>query len=102
MIASMRRLALGLVLAALGIFGYLILGWTHRGAGGPEYVTAPVDRGPITPTVAATATVNPVTTVQLRTYVPGPIQPLYAAFTTPVHRRPLLASTDARPLPGQV
>src|SRR5947208_10338897 len=102
MIASMRRLALGLVLAALGIFGYLILGWTHRGAGGPEYVTAPVDRGPITPTVAATGTVNPVTTVQVGTYVSGPIQAIYADFNTPVRRGQLLARIDPRPFQVKV
>src|SRR5436309_12259387 len=98
----MRRLALGLVLAALGIFGYLILGWTHRGAGGPEYVTAPVDRGPITPTVAATGTVNPVTTVQVGTYVSGPIQAIYADFNTPVRRGQLLARIDPRPFQVKV
>ena len=79
----MRRLALGLVLAALGVVGYLVLGWTRRSAGDPEYVTAPADRGPITPSVAATGTVNPVTTVQVGTYVSGPIQAIYADFNTP-------------------
>src|SRR5213594_3397541 len=98
----MRRLALGLVLAALAIFGYLILGWTHRGAGGPEYVTAPVDRGPITPTVAATGTVNPVTTVQVGTYVSGPIQAIYADFNTPIRRGQLLAKIDPRPFQVKV
>ena len=102
MIASMRRLALGLVLAALGIFGYLVLGWTHRGAGDPEYVTAPVDRGPITPSVAATGTVNPVTTVQVGTYVSGPIQAIYADFNTPVRRGQLLARIDPRPFQVKV
>src|SRR2546428_9522299 len=102
MIASMRRLALGLVLAALGVFGYLVLGWTHRSAGGPEYVTAPVDRGAITPTVAATGTVNPVTTVQVGTYVSGPIQAIYADLNTPLRRLQLLGRIDPRPFQVKV
>jgi len=98
----MRRLALGLVLAALGVFGYLVLGWTRRSAGDPEYVTAPADRGPITPSVAATGTVNPVTTVQVGTYVSGPIQAIYADFNTPVRRGQLLARIDPRPFQVKV
>src|SRR5436309_9757126 len=98
----MRRLALGLVLAALGVVGYLVLGWTRRSAGDPEYVTAPADRGPITPSVAATGTVNPVKTVQVGTYVSGPIQALYADFNTPVRRGQLLAKIDPRPFQVKV
>src|SRR5881398_537940 len=98
----MRRLALGLVIAALGVVGYLVLGWTRRSAGDPEYVTAPADRGPITPSVAATGTVNPVTTVQVGTYVSGPIQAIYADFNTPVRRGQLLARIDPRPFQVKV
>src|SRR2546428_1430922 len=101
MIAWMRRLALGLVLA-LGVLGYLFLAWTRRSADGPEYVTAPVDRGPITATVAATGTVNPVTTVQVGTYVSGPIQAIYADFNTPVRRGQLLGRIDPRPFQVKV
>ena len=97
----MRRLALGLVLA-LGVLGYLFLAWTRRSADGPEYVTAPVDRGPITATVAATGTVNPVTTVQVGTYVSGPIQAIYADFNTPVRRGQLLGRIDPRPFQVKV
>jgi len=101
MIAWMRRLALGLVLA-LGILGSLLIAWTRRGAEAPEYVTAPVDRGPVTATVAATGTVNPVTTVQVGTYVSGPIQAIYADFNTPVRRDQLLARIDPRPFQVKV
>ena len=97
----MRRLALGLVLA-LGVLGYLFFAWTRRSADGPEYVTAPVDRGPITATVAATGTVNPVTTVQVGTYVSGPIQAIYADFNTPVRRGQLLGQIDPRPFQVKV
>src|SRR5437899_9565172 len=97
----MRRLALGLVLA-LGVLGYLFFAWTRRSADGPEYVTATVDRGPITATVAATGTLNPVTTVQVGTYVSGPIQGIFADFNTPVHRGELLARIDPRPFQVKV
>src|SRR5439155_1645790 len=84
------------------LVGYLVLGWTRRSAGDPEYVTAPADRGPITPSVAATGTVNPVTTVQVGTYVSGPIQAIYADFNTPVRRGQLLARIDPRPFQVKV
>src|SRR5439155_1476460 len=70
--------------------------------GDPESVTAPADRGPITPSVAATGTVNPVTTVQVGTYVSGPIQAIYADFNTPVRRGQLLARIDPRPFQVKV
>src|SRR2546427_8815367 len=98
----MRRLALGLVLAGLGVLGYLGLGWTRRSGPGPEYVAAPIDRGPITATVAATGTVNPVTTVQVGTYVSGPIEAIFADFNTAVRRGQLLARIDPRPFQVKV
>ncbi len=102
MIGCMRRLALALVLAALAGVAYLMLGWTRRSGDGPDYVTATVDRGPITATVAATGTLNPVTTVQVGTYVSGPIQGIFADFNTPVHRGELLARIDPRPFQVKV
>src|SRR5437764_12147770 len=104
MIGCMRRLALALVLvlAALAGVAYLMLGWTRRSGDGPDYVTATVDRGPITATVAATGTLNPVTTVQVGTYVSGPIQGIYADFNTPVRRGQLLARIDPRPFQVKV
>src|SRR5881275_3148984 len=102
MIGCMRRLALALVLAALAGVAYLMLGWTRRSGDGPDYVTATVDRGPITATVAATGTLNPVTTVQVGTYVSGPIQAIYADFNTPVRRGQLLGRIDPRPFQVKV
>src|SRR5206468_10929280 len=98
----MRRLALGLVIAALGVVGYLVLGWTRRSAGDPEYVTAPADRGPITPSVSATGTVNPVTTVQVGTYVSGPIQALDVGFNAPVTKGQRIAKIDPAPFAVKV
>ena len=71
----MRRLAL-----VLALFGLVAGGWWLARDGRDEvplqYATVAVDRGPITAIVTATGTVNPVETVQVGTYVSGPIQTL--------------------------
>ncbi len=94
--SSARRLwrfaAPALLLAAAGYY-FLI-----RGHGAAErYVTAAVTRGPIVRTVIATGTVNPVTVVQVGTYVSGPIQAIYADFNAIVKAGQLVAKIDPRP-----
>src|SRR5437867_12878048 len=97
----MRRLSLALGLAMLlGI--YLVAARARHDGGGSPYVTMPVERGPFTARVTATGTVNPVKTVQVGTYVSGPIQALYADFNTPVRRGQLLAKIDPRPFQVKV
>jgi len=101
MMTLMRRLWLALGLAALGAATYGLLGGSRRGDG-ETYETAVVDRGPITATVTATGTVNPVSSVQVGTYVSGPIQAIYADFNTPIRRGQLLAKIDPRPFQVKV
>src|ERR671930_1382784 len=92
----MRRLAVALALAVLlGI--YLVATRARHDGGDSPYVTMPVDRGPITARVTATGTVNPVKTVQVGTYVSGPIQAISVDFNSPVRRGQLLAKIDPRP-----
>jgi HlyD family secretion protein len=67
-----------------------------------RYITLPVDRGAIVHAVTATGTVNPVTVVQVGTYVSGPITSIYADFNTPVKAGQLLAKIDPRPFAAQV
>ncbi len=67
-----------------------------------EYVTAPVERGPIVATVGATGAVNPVRSVQVGTYVSGPILELYADFNSPVVRGQRIAKIDPRTFVGKV
>src|SRR3989442_9156559 len=98
----MRRLRVAAALAALALAGSLVAGWAGRGREPARYITAPVDRGPITATVTATGTVNPVVSVQVGTYVSGPIQALYADYNTPVRRGQLLAKIDPRPFQVKV
>src|SRR5439155_1053039 len=73
----------------LGI--YLVAARARHDGGGSPYVTMPVERGPITAHVTATGSVNPVKTVQVGTYVSGPIQVISVDFNSPVQRGQLLA-----------
>jgi HlyD family secretion protein len=97
----MRRLALVVLLAALGTVAYLFLG-SRGGDGAPRYVTVVVDRGPIRAAVTATGTVNPVKTVQVGTYVSGPIQEIEVDFNSAVQEGQLLAKIDPRPFQVKV
>src|SRR6185437_12298287 len=80
---------------------YRNLFW-RGGHSGVHYVTAPVTRGPIVRSVIATGTVNPVTTVQVGSYVSGPIQAIYADFNSPVKAGQLIAKIDPRPFQVKV
>jgi len=50
----------------------------------------------------ATGTVNPVITVQVGSYVSGPIQAIYADFNSPVKQGQLIAKIDPRPFKVKV
>ena len=94
-----------LIIAALGILiaiaGYAY--WSHGDRGGHgHYVTEAVERGPVAATVTATGTVNPVSTVQVGTYVSGPIQAIYVDYNSPVKKGQLCAKIDPRPFQVKV
>jgi HlyD family secretion protein len=76
--------------------------FTRDGSSAAKYVTAPVTRGPIVRSVIATGTVNPVTTVQVGSYVSGPISAIYADFNAPVKAGQLIAKIDPRPFQVKV
>ena len=61
-----------------------------------SYITAAVERGSIARIVVATGTVNPVTTVQVGTYVSGPIKELFVDFNSAVKKGQRLAQIDPR------
>lgn len=63
----------------------------------PTIVTAKVTEGPIVRSVTATGTVNPVITVQVGTYVSGPITAIYADYNAPVKKGQAIAKIDPRP-----
>jgi len=85
-------------LIAVAAYGY----WSLNGSKAAHFITASVDRGPIVHAVTATGMVNPVTVVQVGTYVSGPIMTIYADFNTPVRAGQLLAKIDPRPFAAQV
>jgi HlyD family secretion protein len=84
----------------------LLLGisaWAYvrrQGEAVDELVTEAVERGGVASTVTASGTVNPVTTVQVGTYVSGPIQAIYADFNSRVTKGQVVAKID--PAPFQV
>ena len=97
----MRKLALRALLPVLivaGIGWYFMAGRTAQA----KYITEPVTRGSIVRAVTATGTVNPVVTVQVGSYVSGPIQAIYVDFNSAVKTNQLIAKIDPRPFAAQV
>ena len=72
------------------------------GEGGGRYLTELVDRGEIASTVIATGAVQPVTKVQVGTYVSGPIREIYVDFNSPVTKNQLVAKIDPAPFEVKV
>jgi HlyD family secretion protein len=62
-----------------------------------RYMTAPVTRGTVSEALTATGTVNPVTVVEVGTYVSGPIVKWSCDFNTRVTVGQLCAQIDPRP-----
>ncbi|MFM8409183.1 MAG: efflux RND transporter periplasmic adaptor subunit, partial [Alphaproteobacteria bacterium] len=98
---SRRRLRVGagLVLAGLAaLAAWSLRPETER----REWVTAPVERGSLVATVAATGTVNPVKSVIVGTYVSGPVAAIDVDFNSPVRRGQRIAKIDPRNFVGKV
>jgi HlyD family secretion protein len=87
------------VLLAAGAAYYF---WPTHGSAPASYVTAPVDRGKIEQSVNSTGAVNPVTTVQVGTYVSGPIQAIDVTFNSPVRKGQRIAKIDPAPFAVKV
>ncbi len=87
-------IAAGVLLLALSAAG----GWWRWHREPPvHYVTAVVSQGPVTRSVTATGTVNPVLTIIVGTYVSGVIQQLYCDYNTQVKQGQVCAKIDPRP-----
>jgi HlyD family secretion protein len=72
--------------------------WRHVGAAPVvRYTTASISRGAVSRTVTGSGTVNPVTNVQVGTYVSGVIQELFCDYNTQVKKGQLCARIDPRP-----
>ncbi|MEO8115482.1 MAG: efflux RND transporter periplasmic adaptor subunit [Phenylobacterium sp.] len=86
----------GVVLAGALAAGGLAA-WNAQRAKAVSYVTAAVDRGPISRTITASGTVNPVVTVQVGAFVSGTIQSLTCDYNTRVRKGQPCAKIDPRP-----
>jgi HlyD family secretion protein len=80
----------------------LIYWWWSGDQRQDGYVTEAVSRGAIAAVVSATGTLNPVKSVQVGTYVSGPIKQLYADFNSAVKEGQLVAKIDPRPFQVKV
>src|SRR3989449_1021946 len=92
-------IAAAALVAAAAAYHFL---WPASGTAPASYVTTAVDRGPIEQTVNATGTVNPVSTVQVGTYVSGPIQAIDVNFNSPVKKGQRVAKIDPAPFAVKV
>src|ERR1019366_6464882 len=99
-LSSMKNSVWMLAIAAVAV----VAGWYFLtgNSSSSKIVTAQVTQGPIVRSVTATGTVNPVITVQVGSYVSGPIQALYADFNSPVKQGQLIAKIDPRPFQVKV
>jgi HlyD family secretion protein len=83
-----------LVVAVLIIFA--VAYFLHGRSSGIQYVSTPATQGDIVQAVTATGTVNPVVTVQVGSYVSGPIVQMLCDFNTQVKKGQLCAKIDPR------
>jgi HlyD family secretion protein len=93
--ASLKSSAWMLAIAVLVIVSSLY--FLTGSSSAPRIVTAKVTEGPIVRSVTATGTVNPVITVQVGTYVSGPITAIYSDYNAPVKKGQPIAKIDPRP-----
>jgi HlyD family secretion protein len=70
--------------------------WYQSRADGGEvrYRVAKVERGPMAAVVAASGTLNAVTTVQVGSQISGQVKDIYADFNTPVKKGQVIARID--------
>src|SRR5260221_5578856 len=88
-----RSIVVGVLSVLIAVAGYAYWAYGDReGAGG--YVTDAVERASIASTVTATGTLNPVTSVQVGTYVSGPIRAIDVDFNSPVKKGQRVAKID--------
>ncbi len=97
MLSRSRRAILIVAFAALAVVAVASRAFLAKDGAEPRYRTEPVSRGSLVTDVTATGTVNPVKTVQVGTYVSGPVQAIYADFNSPVKSGQLVAKIDPRP-----
>ena len=91
-----KRSVLVAFIAAVLLVGVALF-WFFGSSSPPAYITAQVDRGPVTRGVTATGTVNPELTIIVGSYVSGVIQTIGCDYNTRVHKGQVCAEIDPRP-----
>lgn len=86
-----------MLLGAVVIAGAVFLGWRLTRPQPPRFITETVNKGDVSHFIITTGTVNPVVTVQVGSYVSGPIQQLYCDYNTKVKAGQLCAKIDPKP-----
>jgi HlyD family secretion protein len=94
--ATRHRWVIGSVLAIAAIAGVGAM-WALNSSSAVEYATAPVTQGDVVTTITASGTVNPVTTIEVGTYVSGTIDSLSCDYNTKVVKGQLCAKIDPKP-----
>jgi HlyD family secretion protein len=97
---SRKGLWIVLVLAVVGLAAVFVV--RNRRPKAIEFVTSPVERGPLRNVVNSTGVVQTVVTVQVGSQVSGQVQELFADFNSVVKRGQLLAKLDPRNSEAQV
>lgn len=95
----MKRLLFWLIIAGLlggGVWGYYHLRERWKVPAADRYRTMPVSRGDITSVVTSTGTVQPVQSVQVGSFVSGPIQKVFVDFNSRIEAGQVLAEVDPR------
>jgi HlyD family secretion protein len=89
----MRRWLALLVVVAVG---FAVWKWyTNEDTGSIQFTTVAVGHGPITQTVTATGTLNPVINVTVGSQISGNIQKIFVDFNSPVTANQVVAQLDA-------
>jgi HlyD family secretion protein len=96
----MKKIVTGIVLAsAVAFAGYMYIG---KDNGVSPYRTAKVEKGEIVDAIAATGTINAVTTVSVGSQVSGTIQQIFVDFNSRVRKGQVIALIDPRLLEAAV
>jgi HlyD family secretion protein len=97
-----KFLSLTVSIAALAIVLTVLIQRHYDNTGAQDWTTAKISKGSITRVVTATGTVDPVITVEVGSYVSGPITAIYADYNSAVQAGQLIAKIDPRPFQVKV
>jgi HlyD family secretion protein len=97
-----RALLTVLIITGLALSLTITLRARNAESGIRNWRTVSISRGSIIRVLTATGTVDPVSTVQVGSYVSGPITAIFADYNSPVKAGQLIAKIDPRPFQVKV